>query len=61
MGNFQEGLLKLNMEPGVKMYAVDVWWNRLMKYDLWYVVTLALVIQSSYPMEFGYRSDGIYN
>jgi len=59
LGNFQEGLLKLNMEPDVKMYAVDVWWNRLMKYDLWYVVTPALVIQSSYPVEFGYRRDGI--
>lgn len=25
LGNFQESLMKLNMEPGVKMYAIDVW------------------------------------
>jgi len=49
LGNFQEGLMKLNLEPGVKMYSIDVWWNRLMKHDLWYIVTPALVIQSSYP------------
>jgi hypothetical protein len=29
LGNFQEGLMKLNMEPGVKMYSIDVCWNRL--------------------------------
>jgi hypothetical protein len=59
LGNFQESLMKLNMEPGVKMYAIDVWWNRLMNHELWYIVTPALVIQSSYPIEFGYNFIGM--
>ena len=59
LANVQESLMKLNMEPGVKMYAIDVWWNRLMNNDLWYIVTPALVIQSSYPLQFGYSGAGL--
>jgi glycosyl transferase, family 25 len=59
ISNFQEGLLKLNMEPNVKSYSIDVWWNRLMKQDLWYIVTPALVIQASYPVQFGYGENGV--
>jgi hypothetical protein len=58
LGNFQEGLKNLNMNPKSKGYSIDVWWNRLLKVDLWYVVTPALVIQTSYPIEFGYGKDG---
>lgn len=58
LGNYQEGLMKLNLEPGIKMYSIDVWRNRLMKHDLWYIVTPALVIQSSYPVQFGYSESG---
>ncbi len=53
LGNFQESLMKLNMEPGVKMYAIDVWWNRLMNQDIWFILTPAIVIQSSYPEQLG--------
>jgi len=58
LGNFQEGLLNLNMKPGKKGYSIDVWWNRILQVDIWYVVTPALVIQTSYPIEFGYSKDG---
>jgi hypothetical protein len=58
LGNFQEGLMKLNMEPHIKSYSIDVWWNRLMQQDLWYIVTPALVIQTSYPEQFGYSGNG---
>jgi len=58
LGNFQEGLMNLNINPNSKGYSIDVWWNRIIKKDLWYVVTPALVIQTSYPIEFGYGKDG---
>ena len=58
LGIFQEGLLNLNMNPKNKGYSIDVWWNRVLKVDLWYVVTPALVIQTSYPIEFGYGRNG---
>lgn len=45
LSNFEEGL-KLLLETSLCInYCIDVYWNKLMKVDNWYIVNPALVVQ----------------
>lgn len=58
---FSEALDLLLHDPkNIPLFAIDVWWNKLMKIDRWFIVTPALVIQKTYPIDFGYKKNDGY-
>jgi len=59
IGNFEEALeLMLIDSKSIHLFAIDVWWKSLMTKDKWYVLTPSLVIQITYPIDFGYTRFG---
>ena len=52
--NFAEGLHFLTEQPSVKMYSIDVWWNRLIQVSAFYIVWPPLVIQDHNAQGYGY-------
>jgi hypothetical protein len=59
IGNFEEALeLMLIDSKSVHLFAIDVWWKSLMTRDKWYVLMPSLVIQITYPIDFGYTRFG---
>jgi glycosyl transferase family 25 len=45
LANFEEGLLRLQ-ETGIRLeYAIDVYWNHLIKHDKWALILPAMIIQ----------------
>jgi len=58
--NFEESLELLFFDKkNVPLFAFDVWWRKLMEEDNWKIVTPSLVIQTSYPLDFGYSQNGM--
>ena len=53
LNNFHEGL-DFFSHQNEDVYIIDLWWQKLMKQDLWYILRPALVIQIKYPQAFGY-------
>lgn len=51
--NFREGL-ELLSHYNEDLYIIDLYWQKRMKQDLWYIIRPALVIQNKYPHAFGY-------
>ena len=46
LGNFEEGLVKLQKEPHLHaLYAIDMYWKRLHSRDNWYVIMPCLMYQ----------------
>jgi len=59
IGNFQEALeLMLIDKQSVHLFAIDVWWKSLMDKDKWFILSPSLVIQITYPLDFGYSRYG---
>jgi hypothetical protein len=57
LDNIREGLEFLEHRKE-DIYIIDLYWQKLMKQDLWFIIRPSLVIQNSYPVAFGYSYNG---